>query len=344
MIVQRLLIPIFLVLSIHSCEKENTDPVSLDIQKPSEITETSFQLNWTTSNQNYQSIAIDLSLDRDLEVIEEHVTISDATQENYLFTSKKGATKYYYKISLISDGESVAHSDLYGVETSYIAQGITMVTADSMNLKGSIAYLESSSGARPGIIMMHEMGVWVNPWIGSDLLKRLVSEGYVCMSFFFRGHGTSTPIEGDLMTLIENKSLIAMDLDAAISFMNDNEMVAQGRLGLIGASLGGIMALAGNGYGEVLTSVSLSAPADGVYEIFPGMTLSSVFYLAGELDVRPAMNADLPRDAQVLYNSTEDPKKLTIVEGTADHGTTLLSRNELNVSIQEWIMENLPVK
>ena len=340
---QRLLIPIFLVLSIQSCEKENPDPVSLDIQKPSEITETSFQLNWTTSNQNFQAIAIDLSLDRDMEVIEEHVAISDATQENYLFTSKKGATKYYYKISLIRDGETVVHSDLYGVETSYSAQGITLVTADSMNLKGSIAYLESNSGARPGIIMMHELGVWVNPWIGSALLKRLVSEGYVCMTFLFRGHGTSSPIEGGLMTLVDDKSLIAKDLDAAISFMNDNEMVAQGKLGLVGASLGGIMALAGNGYEEVLTSVSLSAPADGVYEIFPGMTLSSAFYLAGELDIRPEMNADFPRDAEILFNSTDLPKKLTIVAGTADHGTTLLSRDELNVSIQEWIMETLPL-
>jgi hypothetical protein len=74
------------------------------------------------------------------------------------------------------------------------------------------------------------------------------------------------------------------------------------------------------------------------------MTLSSVFYLVGELDIRPEINADLPRDAEVLYNSTEAPKKLTIVSSTSDHGTSLLSRDELNISIQEWIMETLPLK
>ena len=344
MTIQRILISIFLVLSIHSCEKENPDPVSLSVQLPSEVSESGFQLNWTVSNDNFQSIVIDLSLDKKLDVIEESVTISDATQKNYIFTGKNGATKYYYRISLIGEGETLAASDLYAVETSFISQHITLVTSDNMNLMGSLAYLESASGARPGIIMMHELGVWVNPWIDSDLLKRLVSDGYVCMSFFFRGHGTSSPIEGGLMSLVDDKSLIAKDLDAAIAFMNDNELVTENSLGLIGASLGGIMALAGNGYEEVKTSVSLSAPADGVYEIFPNMTLSSVFFLVGELDIRPEMNADFPRDAQVLYNSSEMPKKLTIVDGTSDHGTTLLSREELNISIQEWFMETIPLK
>ncbi len=50
------------------------------------------------------------------------------------------------------------------------------------------------------------------------------------------------------------------------------------------------MVLAGNGYDEVLTSVSLSAPANGLCQIFPNMTLSSVFLLAGELDKSEASN------------------------------------------------------
>ncbi len=341
--IHSILIAFFLVLSIHSCEKENPDPVSLDIQKPSEVMETSFQLNWTVSNLNFQSITIDLSLDRNMEVIEESVSISDATQNSYNFTGKKGATKYYYRISLVRDGIIQIESDLYGVQTSYETQAVSLLTSDDKNLMGSLAYLKSNAETRQGIILMHELGVFVNPWIDSPLLKRLVSEGYVCLTFFFRGHGSSSSVEGGLMSLIENKSLVARDLEAAISFMSDNELVTRDSLGLIGASLGGIMALAGNGYEEVITSVSLSAPADGVYDIFPNMTLSSVFFLAGELDIRPDINSDIPRDAQVLYETCEAPKKLTIVEGTSDHGTSLLIRDELNESIKEWILETLPL-
>jgi len=339
----RILTALLLVLSIHSCEKDSPDPASIDVQSPSDITENGFRLNWTISNQNFQSINIDLSLDRDLEVIEESVSISDANQASYLFTAKRGATKYYYRISLTGDGETLAESDLYGVETSYEVQGVKLVTSDGMNLTGSLAYLQSNTGTRSGIIMMHELGVWVNPWLDSPLLKSLVSEGYVCMSFFFRGHGTSSSVDGGFQALIDDLGLVAKDLDAAISYMNANEMVTQGKLGLIGASLGGIMALAGNGYEGVLTSVSLSAPSTGVYNIFPDMTLKSVFYLVGELDINQASNADFPRDAQFLFNSSEEPKKLTIVTGTSDHGTQLLSRDSLKISIQEWIMETLPL-
>ena len=177
-----------MVLYTLSCEKNGpSETPSLDVQSPSNVTETSFQLNWSTSSQNFQSISIDLSLDRKLEVIEEHVTITDATAEHYLFTGKKGATKYFYKISLIVDGKTETVSDLYGVETSYEAEGINLLTSDEMKLTGSLAYLKSNMVKRPGIIMMHELGVWVNPWIDSPLLKRLVSEGYVCLTFFFRG-------------------------------------------------------------------------------------------------------------------------------------------------------------
>ena len=35
---------------------------------------------------------------------------------------------------------------------------------------------------------------------------------------------------------------------------------------------------------------------------------------------------------------------LDIIEETADHGTNLLSREELNTSIKEWILERLPLQ
>jgi hypothetical protein len=55
------------------------------------------------------------------------------------------------------------------------------------------------------------------------------------------------------MSLINDKSLLAKDLQAAIEYMNAHELVS-GTLGLIGGSMGAIMALAGNGYEEVLSS------------------------------------------------------------------------------------------
>jgi alpha-beta hydrolase superfamily lysophospholipase len=173
-------------------------------------------------------------------------------------------------------------------------------------------------------------------------MKKLVAEGYVCLTFFNRGHGTSTPVD-DLMDLINDKSLLAKDLKAAIDFMNGHELVSPGKLGLVGGSMGAIMALAGNGYEEVLTSVALSPAIDGVFVIFPGMTLSSAYYLVGELDIHDNPAVNFPAETNALYDLTEVPKKLNIIPATSDHGSDLLSRDSLNTSIVDWILERNPL-
>jgi dienelactone hydrolase len=149
----------------------------------------------------------------------------------------------------------------------------------------------------------------------------------------------------NLMDLVNNKGLLIKDLQAAVSFMRANEHVRPGELGLVGGSMGATMALAGNGNNEVLCSVALSPISDGVFLLFPNMTLSSVYYLVGELDNFEEMKgADFPAETQRLYELTEEPKKMDIIEGTADHGSDLLSRDSLNTSITDWILERVPVK
>lgn len=64
-----------------------------------------------------------------------------------------------------------------------------------------------------------------------------------------------------------------------MSFPKSHSKVDSTNLALIGASLGAIMAVTGNGFEEVKTSVSVSGIEDGIYEIFPGMNISSVLYM-----------------------------------------------------------------
>lgn len=164
----RNLILILLTLCILSCEQEDQSGTpSLEILKPTEISETSFQLNWTVSDHNFQTLSIDLFLDKDMEVLHRHIEISDVTKQYQSFTDMRGATKYYYQVSLIRDDEVLLTSDKYGVETSYVIQSLTLVTIDDKNLTASLAYLESNTSPQPGIILMHELGVWVNPWLDS---------------------------------------------------------------------------------------------------------------------------------------------------------------------------------
>ena len=314
----------------------------LKVLGPSLLSETGFQLNWSIINLvGFSTIEVLLAEDEEMTKIVKVNELNDISVQNVAFEGLKGARPYFYKISLKNQGASVVESDVKRVETSFRMDSFSLLTEDSYSLTAKLSYLESVSGERPGIIMMHEFGVWVNPWVGSDLLKQLVAEGYVCLTFFNRGHGTSTPVD-DLMDLINNKELLTRDLQTAINYMNEHALVS-GTLGLIGGSMGAILSLAGNGYEEVLTSVALSPTRDGVFLIFPSMTLSSVYYLAGEQDIRDQQGADFPAEANALYDITEEPRKLNIIPGTADHGTNLLSRDSLNISIRKWFLEMLPL-
>ena len=346
---RKLLYLVLLVLLTNSCDtggegggETGPDTPVLKVLGPSVLTETGFQLNWSITNAvGFETILILVAEDKEMTEIVRYVEEDDKLVQNVLLSGLDGATKYFYRISLMNQGNTVTESEIKAVETSYKLESTSLVTEDDYTLSAKLVYLESVSGNRPGIIMMHEFGVWVNPWISSDLTKQLVAEGYVCLTFFFRGHGTSTPVD-DLMDLLNDRSLLAKDLQAAIDFMNGHELVS-GTLGLIGGSMGAIMALAGNGYEEVLTSVALSPTRDGVFLLFPDMTLSSVYYLVGELDIHDDPNVDFPAEANSLYELTEEPRKLDIIPGTSDHGSNLLSRDSLNASIEEWFLQYLPL-
>jgi dienelactone hydrolase len=339
---------ILLMFLMASCEQEggggDPETPSLKILSPSNISETGFQVNWSLNTLiGFTSISVEVFGDKEMEIKVKYLESGDISTEYLLVSDLKGATQYYYRISMLNNGIPVFKSEIKKAETSFRMDNIDLVTEDNYTLSSKLTYLESVSGSRPGIILMHEFGVWVNPWIGSDLMKQLVAEGYVCLTFFFRGHGTSTPVD-DLMALINDKSLLAKDLKAAIEYLNGHELVSTGELGLMGGSMGAIMALAGNGYEEVKTSVALSPGSDGVFVIFPDMTLTSAYYLVGELDIHDEPDVNFPAETSTLYELTEEPRKLDIIPGTSDHGTNLLVRDSLNTSIREWILERLPLQ
>jgi hypothetical protein len=346
----KLLYFVLLVFLASSCDTGGEgggelppDTPELKVLAPSLISEAGFQLNWSITNSaGFNTIEVLLAADEEMTEIVRFIELDDISAQNALFDGLNGATPYFYIVTLKNQGSTVVESKVKRAETSFKMESFSLLTEDSYSLSAKLSYLESVSGSRPGIIMMHEFGVWVNPWVGSDLLKKLVADGYVCLTFLNRGHGTSTPVN-DIMDLINNKSLLTKDLQAAIDYMNAHELVADS-LGLIGGSMGAIMALAGNGYEEVLSSVALSPTRDGVFLIFPNMTLSSVYYLVGEQDIHDLEGGDFPAETNALYDLTEEPRKLNIIPGTSDHGTSLLSRDSLNTSIEDWFLQTLPMQ
>lgn len=120
--------------------------------------------------------------------------------------------------------------------------------------------------------------------------------------------------------------------------MKSHNKVDGENLSLIGGSLGAIMAIAGNGYPEVKTSVALSGSTLGMYSVFPSMVVNSAFFIAAENDAT-SQGINFATEAQFLYQASEDPKKLKIIPNSNEHGTALLTVPGLDQEIMEWIEE-----
>jgi dienelactone hydrolase len=224
-------------------------------------------------------------------------------------------------------------------QTSCITEKLFITTADGYKIETTIMFTDSASSLKSCVIFMHELGKG-RSWDHKDIVLELVAKGYVCVLFNFRGHGNSSPVN-DLGQLLIDKSLVAKDLDAVFHHMKADVHVDSTRFGLIGASIGATMAVAGNGYKGVKTSVALSGLQDGIYTLFPGMLIQSTLYIVGEKDVSASLNVDFAKDAQYMYNQTGDPKKLIIVPGSEYHGTELLKVAGISKEIVEWISAKL---
>jgi dienelactone hydrolase len=223
-------------------------------------------------------------------------------------------------------------------------ESVSFDTPDMANLKGFIYFREKMEGRRPAILMMHEFGTFVNGWINSDILKALVAEGYICLIFSNRGHGNSSSLE-NLTDLLDNPELLIHDLNGAFSFIQSHERVMADSIGLMGASMGASMAVAGNANESVRSSVALSPATMLTDSMYPGIPFKSIFYLVGDQDVADTGEGviDFPAQAAELYERTTDPKKLMVLKNNPAHGTELLEATGVNEAILAWFKQHMPV-
>ncbi|MCK4747920.1 MAG: alpha/beta hydrolase, partial [Bacteroidales bacterium] len=186
--------------------------------------------------------------------------------------------------------------------------------------------------------------IFVNGWSNSDMLKALVAEGYICLVYSNRGHGQSSYIE-DRQELINDPKYLANDLRGAMTYLTGHELVMADSIGLMGGSMGASMAVAGNGYERVLTSVALSPANLHINYMFPGIPPRSVFYLVGENDIVNTGEEviNFPVESNALYKLTNDPRKIMILEGSIAHGTELLEQIGVKDEILLWFQTQLPV-
>lgn len=214
----------------------------------------------------------------------------------------------------------------------------------------------------PCVITLHglesskDSGKW--PTIASGLYD----EGYACLRFNFRGCGEGSEKSGGDFEDVSLTGRIK-DYRSALQFLQDTSKVDIRRLGVIGSSFGGIVAVAAQDE-RIKAMVTLSTPykmppfekpqilkeIDKHYELLSGRRFRKRFYedirkydlletiksAPPILIIHGSLDKVVPTEhAQKLYEAAPEPKRLEIVEG-ADH---VFSQSEHLNQVINWSLE-----
>lgn len=215
------------------------------------------------------------------------------------------------------------------VPTPTGSQSVDLSTEDGLTLRG---YLFGTGNV--GVILSHMYPADQTSWY--DAARRLADEGYLVLTFDFRGYGESG---GD-----KDIELLAKDVFAATQAMRAagaTDMV------LVGASMGGTASLIAAENTQLLSSlrvlgvVTLSAPVEfkglDAAQAVPRL-ISPLLFMAAEADVGAA-------GARELQELAGEQGEVGIVPGD-EHGTDLLTgqaADQVWNLLLQFLRQNLPV-
>jgi dienelactone hydrolase len=220
-------------------------------------------------------------------------------------------------------------------------EDVTLSTTDGLDLA---ATWQASPGADrgPALLLLHQLerdrgdfdGIW----------DELVGAGYSVLAMDFRGHGASDPSDVPINQLPSDRDRLGWDVRAGIEFLRDQPYeVAPERVGAVGLSVGGNMAIVANHetHGALGTPwgvyaiATVSARLDRAEDLAgdSSLTLRDGLYVAAE-DEDPQS-----AEAEALESITGGSREAFLVPGSS-HGAALLAEDpDVQARIVSWFAE-----
>lgn len=219
-----------------------------------------------------------------------------------------------------------------------------IVTSDAVDIHTIIKKPVELTSPAPAVVFVHSNAPspGKTEWTTSSLYNKIFEEGYIVVAFDFRTYGFSGTDGGTQFGLLNEQDRATLDLEAVVEFLQNDSDIDNSRIGVIGSKLGAEVALAaaGNDDLNIKTTVSFSALKTSV-QLFSAdnsnFQLQSVFYIAGENEASGAQAAD----AQLLFNETNEPRKITIPVTQNTGIDLILTVATLEDDIVNWIKDNL---
>lgn len=331
------------VFCFSGCQKDEVEPeLQITLKDVSDITETSFVINWALNRAALKSISIDVASNSSFSTDLKTIKVVNTANTSQKVDNLHGATTYYFRVHVTIDDGTKKTSYSKTATTNYTSEAVEFFTTDGIRISGIISYLTGDGSKKPGIILLDGYGQ-NKSWMDKDIFLRFLASGYVCCTFDWRGHGDSddwvcywTDNLDSLEIYVYTHAL--NDLKACHEYFKGHELVDPDRLALIGSSLGATESLNGNGLPGIKASVAMSGFTFGLHNT----TKKNVFLIACEEDNTWYGNcAEL---AQSIYNNAVEPKKLLILPGYL-HGHKIFmmakTGEEVKWEIIDWINERM---
>ena len=196
-------------------------------------------------------------------------------------------------------------SDRAPMPTPDGASSIGFTTGDGVELKGKL-FGEGDTG----VVLAHMFASDQTGWW--EFGQVLADEGYIALSFDFRGYGESGGSK--------DINLIDVDIRAALEVLRDR---GASSIFLIGASMGGTASLKVAASGSVAGVVSLSSPLD-----FRGLTVEKervrvpVLLMVSEEDEPGMRNLEAAFEDGIVVKETSES---VVYQDANEHGTGILN-------------------
>jgi len=231
-----------------------------------------------------------------------------------------------------------------------LPQRLSLTTSDGFALVGE--YLPPASPDKPGLVMLHQVGRDQSSW--AALAKKFQALGFGTRVYDARGHGKSNirnnkkaPWSMFALSGEDNDwNKMLSDLSLFINFLKDKQKVEPNRVVLIGASIGGNIALKFAAKNKDIKGIILLSPGLSYHDV---KTESA----AAEWDGRPCLFVSTKGDTY-SFESCNQLKQIMdkkapatpaaksrisfITRDRSTHGTDMLG-DDLDKIIINWIQD-----
>ena len=210
------------------------------------------------------------------------------------------------------------------------AERMTIEAADGLPIQATLL-TPLTSGADPGIILLHMLGDDRTVWGKVGLAADLVAAGYAVLVVDMRGHGETGGAQ--------DWTLAADDLGRVWDAFAALETVDESRTAVVGASIGANMALRLGADRADVGAVALLSPGLD----YRGVTTEDQLVAYGGRPLLLVTSKDDPYSADSVRALAEVAGGATVqLYENAGHGTNMFAATpELSVLIISWLNEQL---